>query len=137
LCLVCTAITTQEYIGSVTPVSRRNPQHRPISRVFIPVFIPLPGLLVTIVIKRWVRSRPNCLGAILEFPAISSSAYSLLEERTPEKPPSCSESVTPQRVQRSSGSFHREIASGFVPVPTSGTFNFHYLARFNSMLPSR
>jgi hypothetical protein len=72
--------------------------------------------------KRWVRSRATCARTIrfyLESPAISSSESSLLEERTPARPPYCSESVTQRRVQKSIGMMQREIASWYVLVPDS------------------
>jgi hypothetical protein len=106
------------YIASVSP---RNPQHPAISRLFSP----LTSLLATIVIKRWDRSHPLCPGTVRTYPGsptISSSESSLLEGQTPGRRPSCSESVTPQRVQRSTGVINGDVARGYVPVP-SGTFN--------------
>jgi hypothetical protein len=79
------------------------------------------NLLATIVIRRWDRSRPICPGMIRIYPGspvISSSESSFLEGQTPERRPSCSGCVTPQRVQRSTGVINRDIARRCVPVPS-------------------
>ena len=58
----------------------------------------------------------------LESPALSSSGSSLLEERMRGRPPFSREFVTPRRVQRSTVVMNREIASGYVLIP-SGPFH--------------
>ena len=71
----------------------------------------------SIVFKGWVKPRP--MRFYPKYPEISSSESSLLEERMPERPPSCSESVTPPRVQRSIGVIQRETANEYVLVLNS------------------
>jgi hypothetical protein len=134
---VCTTVCTIQPLGHASRVSRRVPlpyiatvpfhhhtasSTQAISRLHSTL---TSLLLATIVIKRWDRSRPSCLGMIRVYPeppAISSSESSLLEEQTPGRRPSCNACVTPQRVQRFTGVINRDTARGYVLVP-GGTLN--------------
>lgn len=107
-----------------------------------PVFLPSYD---SIVIKGWDKTSPSRLGAIRsrrgvqwthsrifpEPPAISSSESSLSEELMQGRHRFCREFVTQRRAQRSTGLIDRDIARGYVLVP-SGHFRSHILARFNS-----
>jgi hypothetical protein len=54
---------------------------------------------------------------------VSSSECSLLEEQMQGRRPSYKEYATLPRVQRSTGVIDGELASGYVLVPSNGTFD--------------
>src|SRR6267142_1834171 len=109
---VCTAILRMgTYIQSHTAVP--SSQH-PGNFTRVQPYYKSPSRNSIVFKKGWVRPRPGTIRFFPESPEISSSESSLLEERTPERPRSCSEFVTPRRVQRSIGVIQREIASGYV-----------------------
>src|SRR6266850_7319616 len=78
-------------------------------------YAPPPVFLLAIFVL-WLHNR------IFPMSQMSSSESSSLGKRTQERPPSSREFATPPRVQRSTASIHRELATRYVLV-TIGSFN--------------